>query len=306
MYSKKASLFRGKRLRGTRLDGAGRPIIGADSVVVTKGFVTAAFAEVMSEGESLTATNANGDTCVNEPGTNQKTGYTVNIEFCEVDFALLEMFTGQPLVLNEDGVPVGIDEVVGLDLSDVNIALELWTGADTKGATPSVGSQGQFGYLLTPFLTGGTIGDITIENAAVTFSVNNMTTRSGAAWGAGPYNVELVGGVPAPLYQPLTSSTFRRIMITEVAPPEPFNGSMPLLDSTDPALTDITATPTGLSVALAPVPAGTDPVVYDFGDGYWDYANTGSHTYEYETAGTYTIKATRGTSTVSKTVTVSA
>lgn len=69
-------------------------------------------------------------------------------------------------------------------------------------------------------------------------------------------------------------------------------------------MTDLTATPTGLSVALAPVPVGTDPMWYDFGDGQWDYAATGSYTHEYDAAGTYVVTGYRGTSSVTESVVV--
>jgi PKD repeat protein len=85
-----------------------------------------------------------------------------------------------------------------------------------------------------------------------------------------------------------------------------FEGSIPLLDIADPALTDFTATPTGLSVEFVPVPAGTDPVWYEFGDGEWDLAETGSYTHVYEAAGTYEVVARRGGSRVTETVTVTA
>jgi len=92
----------------------------------------------------------------------------------------------------------------------------------------------------------------------------------------------------------------------EVAPPEVYSGATPLLDSTDPAVTDLTLTPTGLSVSISPVPAGTDPMWYDFGDGEWDYTANGSYTHVYPAAGTYTVIGRRGSSVVSKNVTVTA
>ena len=54
------------------------------------------------------------------------------------------------------------------------------------------------------------------------------------------------------------------------------------------------------------MPTGTDPITYDFGDGQWDYAATGGYTHVYDAAGTYTITGTRGISTFSKAVTVTA
>lgn len=304
--AKRASFIRGKRMRATLVDANGRPVIGDSSVVSTKGYTTLTYTTNTEEGEAITVTNANGDPCVSEPGTPSFTGFNVEAEFCDVDFALFEILTGQELVLDENGQAIGITESTDVSIADVNFALEIWTGADTKGAAASAGSQGQFGYILTPFLSGGLISDITIENGAVTFTITGMATKNGSAWGAGPHAVELVGGVPAVLRTPLKANDHRRIMSVEVAPPEQYSGSTPLLDPTDPALTDITATPTGLSVAFSPTPIGSDPIFYDLGDGTWEYAETGSYTHVYAAAGTYSVIAKRGTSTVTKSVTVTA
>lgn len=296
------SLFKNKRMRATLLDSAGRPVYGAESVVVTSGQITTAFTPNVEEGEAISQPNGNGDTCLNVPAKPTFTGFAVEATFCKVEFALFEMLTGNPVVVNDDGTIVGIDEGTDIDLSNVNFALELWTGAQVSGA-PRVGSQGTWGYILAPFLTGGTIGDITIENAAITFTVTGMQTKDGAAWGKGPFNVDLVAGVPAPLFKALTSKKHRRITTVEVAPPtDAFSGFQPLLDRSLPALTSITATPTGMSVAISPLPAGTDPVWYEFGDGEWDYAETGSFTHVYEEAGEYVITGNRNG--VAKTVTV--
>lgn len=297
-------LYKSKRMRATLVDSAGRPVYGAQSVVVTSGQISTTFTPNVEEGEAISQPNGNGDTCLNVPAVPTTTGWAVEATFCKVDFALFELLTGNPVVKNDNGTIVGIDEGTDIDLSNVNFALELWTGAQL-GGVERTGSQGAWGYILAPFLSGGTLGDITIENAAITFTVTGMQTKNGSSWGAGPYNVDLVAGVAAPLFKPMTSKKHRRIMTVEIAPPsDALAGFMPLLDRTKPALTDITATVTGKSVAFAPVPAGTDPVWYEFGNGYWDYAETGSFTYVYPVAGTYTVTARRGPSTVTKSVTV--
>lgn len=302
---KDVSLYKSKRMRATLVDSVGRPVYGEESVVVTSGQISTAFTANIEEGESISQPNGNGDTCLNVPATPTFTGFAVEATFCKVEFALFELLTGNPVVLNDDGEIVGIDEGTDIDLSNVNFALELWTGAQTAGA-PRDGAEGMWGYIVAPFLSGGTLGDITIENAAITFTVTGMQTKNGAAWGRGPHNVDLVGGVAAPLFEPLTSRKHRRITVVEIAPPsDAVTGFQPLLDLTDPALTSVTATATGNSVALAPVPVGTDPVWYEFGDGQWDYAETGSYTHVYEGPGTYTITARRGGSTKTVNVTVS-
>jgi hypothetical protein len=299
-------LFKSKRMRATLVDQAGRPVYGPESVVVTSGQITTSFTSNVEEGEAISQPNGNGDTCLNIPATPTYTGETVEATFCKVDFALFELLTGSPVVRNDDGTIVGIKKNTKIDLSKVNFALELWTGAQVD-STPRAGAEGAWGYFLAPFLQGGTLGDITVENAAITFTVTGMQTKNGNAWGRGPYKVDLVGGVAAPLNEALDFSDHLQIISVEIAPPsDALSGFQALLDPSAPALTDITVTGAGLSKTFAPTPAGTDPVEYDFGNGEWDYAETGSYTYEYPAAGTYTVTARRGSSTVTKSVTVTA
>jgi hypothetical protein len=284
-------------MRATVLDASGAPVYGEDSVVTTKGYITVAYTTVSEEGETITVTNAAGEACVAESATPSQTGFTVEATFCEVDYRLFEILTGQRVLLDDNDFAIGIAESTDVDLSTVNFALELWLGSKIAG---------EYGYVLTPFLRGGIIGDVTIENAAITFTVTGMVTRGGSGWGTGPYAVQTVGGVPAVLKDAVTAAEHRRWLSVDVAPPAVFEGSTPLLDPTDAAVTNLTTTPTGLSVLIAPVPSGTDPIFYEFGDGEWDYAETGTYTHVYAAAGTYTITARRGTSTYSEPVTVTA
>ena len=300
---KQVALYKSKTMRVTDVDFSGRPVYGPDSVIVTNGQITTSFTANIEEGETLSGTNGNGDICWSEPADPNFTGYGIDATFCNVDFALFEKLTGHPVVLNDDGTIVGIEEGSTVVLSDVTFALELWTGAKSSTVARD-GAEGDWGYILTPFVRGGTITDITVENAAITFGVTGMVTKNGTNWGSGPYLVDLVGGVPAPLYQPVAKTAFRRTMTVEVAPPTVFEGTIPLLDRTDPALTSITGTVTDDSVAFAPVPSGTDPVWYEFGDGEWDLADTGSYTHVYAEPGTYEVTARRGTSEVTLEVVV--
>lgn len=301
--SKRTTLIRGRRIRATKVDPAGRPIFGDDQAVVSKGLISIAYTTNTEEGEAINVPNFAGETCITDPATPSFNGYTVEIEFCEVDFALFNILTGQKIVLDAFGRVIGLRESTDVDLTAVNFALELWTGANVQTAA-SVGSQGTYGYILTPFLGGGVVGDLTVENDAVTFTVTNMSTRNGNGWGAGPYAVELVDGAPAVLSTPLELNDHRAIQTVEVAPPTIYAGSIPVLDPTDPALTSVTTTVSGKAVTFAPTPAGTDPVFYDFGDGEFDYAATGGYVHTYGRAGTFTWTATRGLSTRTGTVTV--
>jgi hypothetical protein len=280
-------------MRATVLDAAGNVVYGQNSAIVTKGFITVAYTTVTQDGEAITVTNAAGEACVAESAVPTISGFTVEATFCEVDYRLFEMLTGNHVLLDDNGAAIGFTETTSVDLATVNFALELWLGSKNPG---------EYGYVLTPFLRGGIVGDVTIENAAITFTVTGLTTRGGSAWGKGPYAVQSVAGVNAVLKDAVAATEHRRWLTTTVAPPTAYEGSIATLNPTGAALTSITATATGMSVAIAPVPSGTDPVFYDFGDGTYDYAATGSFTKVYTAPGTYKITGTRGTST--KTVNV--
>lgn len=303
--AKKASLLRGRLMRATVLDASGRPVYGDSSVVTSAGFITANMTTNTEEGEAISVTNANGDICVSEPATPSFSGFAAEIEFCDVDFALFEILTGQPVVLDENGVIIGITESTAVNLTAVNFALELWMGAVTT-ATPSAAAQGQWGYMLMPFVGGGVIGDVSIANAAISFTVTGMNTKNGSNWGKGPHNVELVGGLPSPLRTAMGNKDHRRTQFVELAPPAVHDGATPLLDPSSPAVTAITATATGLSVAIAPTPVGPAPMWYTFGDGTWDYSETGAYSHVYKEAGTYEIVGYRGKTSAKKSVVVTA
>lgn len=307
MATRCASYVRGRVLRVTRLDACGRVVYGPDSVVTSSGFVSVAYTANIDDGEEINLPNANGDRCIFVPAKPSFLGYTVEITFCNVDPDLFALMTGQRVVTDAFGDVVGFTMDTAVSSDDSAFALEVWAGSPTTTGCAE-GATGSFGYVLLPFLQGGVVGDFTIENAEVTFTISNAATKDGNAWGVGPYDVVLnAGSLPAPLPDPLTPTEHLYFTQTGVAPPEALCGARPLLDPAADALTDVTATPTGLSVVFAPVPASADPWWVDFGDGLWDYSATGAninHTYAVE--GTYTFTAYRNDSVVEDTVTVNA
>lgn len=303
---------KGRRLRVTRLDSCGRPVFGEDSQAVSKGFINVSFTANTTESDEINLTNAAGEVCVFEASVQTLTGYTLEIQFCGVDPDLLSIVTGQPVVLGADGETViGFDIDTSIDLSAVNFAFELWMGAPTGNAC-APGASGTFGYLLLPWLTGGILGDFTVENAAVTFTITGSATKDGNGWGVGPYQDIMLGNqtptpLPGPMPSPVSATTALRLIEVDLLPPEPVCGSRPLLDPALPTLTSVTGTPDGLDVDFVVAPVSTGPVWYDFGDGTWDYVaapGTASHTYE--AAGTYTVQASQDGVWVQTTVTVAA
>lgn len=308
MSTKCISLVRGRVARFTRVDSCGRPIYGENSVVTTKGFVSIAYTANTDEGEEINVPNAAGETCILEPAVPKFLGYTAEITFCQVDPDLFALATGQRTVTDAFGDVVGFTMDTSVSAGDHFFALEVWAGAPNSGSCNTSGSTGSYGYVAMPFFQAGIVGDFTIENAEVTFTISQATTKDGNSWGVGPYDVVLgATSQPQPLWEPLSSTEHMITVITGVAPPEPECGARPLLPADDAALTSVTATPTGLSVVFAPTPSGSDPWWIDFGDGEWDYKGDGtSITHVFEAAGTYSYEAHRGKSKYEGTVTVTA
>lgn len=312
MPTKSFAPVRGRRLRVTRLDNCGRPVYGDDSVVVTKGFITASFTSNTAESDEINVTNASGETCIFEPSVASFNGYNIELTLCDVDPELVTLLTGQTNVVDAFGNIVGFDIETGVSLNDVSYAFELWTGVANAASCDTDGAQGSFGYMLLPFMQGGILGDFTVENGAVNFTITGSKTKEGASWGAGPYAVQRgLNGAAGPLLQPVSTRAALRTILVDVAPPEPAVGSRPLMDPTTTPLVSVTATATGMNAAIAVMPdaAEGEAVWYDFGDETWDYvvasASDGGDTeHTYARAGTYTISAFNGGSKVTTTVTV--
>jgi hypothetical protein len=194
MATKCFSLVRGRAMRVTRLDGCGTPVVGTDSVVVSDGFIQVALTANVDEGTTISVQNAAGKTCVLDEPCPTFTGYDVEVQFCQVDPDLYAMMTAQEVVLDGNGNSVGFGVDSDADACESGFALELWSNVPAA-ACEAGASEGQFGYFLIPFLRGGVLGDFTIGNDAVNFTLTGAKSRDGNAWGNGPYDVVLGPGV---------------------------------------------------------------------------------------------------------------
>lgn len=306
MATRCGSYLRGRMMRVTRLDGCGRVIYGPDSVVTSKGMVTVTYTANIDEGEEVSQPNAAGERCVYDPAKPAQLGYTVEIEFCQVDPEMFSIMTGQDVYTNAFGDVTGVKVNTSISSLDTAFSLEVWMGSASSQGCAQEGGSGNFGYLLLPFLQGGVLGDVTVQNGAITFTISNASTRDGNAWGVGPYNVDLNAmSQPAPLNEALLPDDHLVLFQTQVAPPEAQCGARPLLDPDGEDIGSVEIEIDGLEVGFDPDPSDSDAWWIDFGDGVWDYSDDGSTiTHEYEQPGTYTYTAFRGGSQVEGQVTV--
>lgn len=291
--------MRGRRLRATRVDSCGRPIVGDNAMGVSDSFVQVAWTANTNTTDEINQTNANGERCIYAPAEDQFTGYTLELQFCGVDPEMFSLMTGQRVYLDANGYPIGFAINSKVSLNGQGFGLEVWAGSKPSDVCATPGAGIEYGYFLAPFVVGGILGDYTIENGAINFTISGATTRDGNHWGVGPYLVlpNAAGTGAATLPTPLDVNDHKLIVATTIAPPDAFVGLRPLLD---PSVTQITAIAASMSSRTATITftggGASTPVWIDYGDGTWDYltssATTNTHTYAAGISGVVTIKAT--------------
>ncbi|RZF02818.1 hypothetical protein [Streptomyces albidoflavus] len=291
------SFLRGNVMRVTRLNGCGQPQYGDRNQVTSDGFVTVKMSAEIEEGEETSVTKANGKTCISDKSPDQLKWYTLEMEFCQVDPDLVQMInpTWEP-VFDAEGDIIGFDAIGELDAS-TGFGLELWM--DVYGETDTClgqEAQGEWGYLLLPWCSGGAPGDLEINSGAVSFNFT-ARTKVGNNWRRGPYNVVLNDvNIPAPLLKAVPKKAHYRLITTAVRPPEPECGAMPVDRPTpEPAELVITGLPNEdprRTVRLFVDNHGFGPVTIDWGDGSVPEESTEGRwvPHFYTQDGTYTVK----------------
>jgi hypothetical protein len=269
-------------MRVTKTDGCCGPQFGNDNSIVTDGFVSVALSANITTAEEITVTNANGKTCVRDTGSPSFDGYGVELTFCEVQPCLFSMITGQPLVTDPAGDVIGFKMNSGVKLDASGFALEVWMGVPGVACE---GDAGAYGYLLLPCLQGGVIGDFTIENAAITFTITGAATKDGNGWGLGPYESHR-------LSTPLEDDDHLYVVFSTVEPPAETDGCVALI-------------PAGMSLEVADpgatitIPRGRldcwdSAVTVDWGDGGAPEtinSPTATKTHTYTSNGTFKVTA---------------
>jgi hypothetical protein len=206
-------------MRVTRLDGCGVPVLGPDSQVVTEGFITVGFTANTDEGTEINVQNAAGHACIVDTPAPKFTGYSVTVEFCGVDPQLFALMTGQSTVLDAStpALAVGFKMNSRVDADSSGFALELWSSVPSAACAGGVQS---YGYFVIPFLKGGVLGDFTIANDAINFTLSGANSKDGNGWGTGPYNVvPNATGVASKLLTALDVNDHLLLQLTTIAPP---------------------------------------------------------------------------------------
>lgn len=245
MSSRKWGVVNGFAFRMTLVDSCGLPVYGANSRLVSDGFVEAAVTVNVDDGTAIELRNARGVKQINVKARPKIDNYAVNLTFTKVDPEAFGLSTGQRVVYSaENGDAIGFVVDSEVRPTDSYLALELWSEVGEASCDDS--GNDNYGYLLFPFLTGGVFGDYTLANGAVSFAVNNMQTQDGSQWGAGPYEVMRdAGGDPSVLLgnAVIGLTDHHSAFYTSVAPPALTDGTVPL---DDPEATPATTATAGI------------------------------------------------------------
>jgi hypothetical protein len=291
MPSECYTVFRAPAMRVTQLDACGVVDTGSCAEVTSSGIITVAQSPEYEARQDYFTLNADAQPCITDTAPPILKWINVTLTFCQVDPKLFAMVSGEPLVLDDATIPnvVGWDTEVG-SVNSVNFALETWSRIGGSNACSD--GNVNYGYFLLPWVTEGTIGDVTLANAAATFTVTGRTNAN-SPWGTGPYNV-LVNqtganaNFPGPMLTAIGPNAHRRIQLVNLAPPTAACGCGPVPGLSVSAAAVVKAATLTFHVAPAP----TFPLYVDWGDGTVVEVTTPALTavHTYLTAATFTIK----------------
>lgn len=216
-------------VRATLLNRCGVPVDGACSTLVDRCIISLAETPEYKDREEWFFENGDGDFCATVTTPPKKKWANVVLTFNDANPLMANFLTGSTVLLDDDDslTPNSIgygDDYGSSDLA--NVGIEIWTRVAAEcndlNACPDDGSE-DFGYVLYPWVTQGTIGDVTYENGLANFVVNAIAVRN-SPWGTGPYNVvkseaTATLGMPRVLFSAFPATRFSQVMLTKLAPP---------------------------------------------------------------------------------------
>lgn len=229
MAVKCVSLSRGKMLRITKLDECGNIVEGPASTLVTKAFVSATITPNYQEPEEITQPDANGDRCIDDQSDVSLRWLDLSLIICTLDPTMINLITGDPLVVNDAVAPDTVGFRMDADLTGTaSFGLEIWSGVTGQACT--VGGFPEYGYWLFPWVKDARWGEWVIQNGALTLT---FTARAifGGGWGVGPYDIRRDAVTPAtlePLLTPIGASQPMHFEVTSAPLPTPACGAVVL------------------------------------------------------------------------------
>jgi len=194
---------RAKVMRLTLLNECGAVVEGPASTLVTDGFVSVTSTPNYLEAEEITQANANGDLCIDDRSDPALRWIDLSIIVCITDPSMINLITGDPLVLDDAVAPNTVGFRINAALTGTaNFALEIWEGI--TGQACSVDGFPSYGYWLYPWVKDAQWGEWVHQNGALVLTFTARAVND-SAWGFGPYDIRRDAVVPATLEPLLTA-----------------------------------------------------------------------------------------------------
>lgn len=215
------ALARATRMRLTRLDACGAPDPGPTGQLVTDGFINVDYSPTYLDPEEITQLNANGDLCVDDQGRPALRWLDLSIVMCRVDPDVVNIVTGNPLVVNDALTPEAVGFRINSALTGTaNFAMELWSRVANQACDAD--GNALYGYWLVPFVVQARIGQWSVANAALNLTLTARTSVD-SQWDLGPtsYTVraDAVSGTPERILTAIDDDDHVHFEIVSVAPP---------------------------------------------------------------------------------------
>lgn len=209
------SLVHGKVFRLTKLDGCGMPVAGASSYV-GKGAATIKVTENWDNGTEIKDPRMDGTIGVYVPGIPTLMSLTVDVELMKIDAGVIPMCTGDAMVVDYQGTPIGWGQSTLQGSFGFNWALEVWVGVSNAACS---GGAVPYGYFLLPAVGYSKFSFDDIGNKSIHGHLQGTTIDN--SWGKGPYNVLEADSTPTPgrLISPVPQNQHRLYTRTLIAPP---------------------------------------------------------------------------------------
>jgi hypothetical protein len=199
-------------VRLVRLNRCGVRVDDGCSVFVDNCIVSIEETGEYKDREEWFFENGDGNFCSTVTTAPLLKWLNLTLTFNDVNPAVIPFLTGDTVILDDATPPkqVGYGRDYGA-ASLSNFSLEGWTRiaetCDLPDACPDDGSE-LFGYTLYAWVKEGTMGDVTYQNDLANFVVEAIAVRN-SPWGTGPM----------PLLTSYSTSRFKEVILTKLAPP---------------------------------------------------------------------------------------
>lgn len=210
-------LAEGDLVRVTRVDSCGAPVEGAGNAFVDDCWASVAMAPNVQAGTDIDFRAMSGQSCGFKRGCPSFRGFDITGSFFSASPEMIEMLTGNPVYEDYNGDAIGWDDCSVA--CTAGFALEVWQNIVGEEC-PTDGSDGLWFYWLLPWISNGVLGDITVGQEGVTFTLTG-NTRANGSWSLGPWDVQAQDAMntPGPLLEVIGGDCHRRGFLTNISPP---------------------------------------------------------------------------------------